>query len=163
MFERKTLGWIAAGALIAAAGAAWFLYKKEKDRELDELDSWLMDTDEAEEEGSELKDEDQDGPEVIYVRSDPNESLSADAAEWKSLAEDDEVDIEFLLPDAASLKAFQDELARSGYSSRIDSDGLAATVILTGPMSEEEVMEFTFLLQRAMKESGAVYQGFIFN
>lgn len=163
MSERRTLGLLAAGALLAAAGAAWFLYRKEKDRELDELDSWLMDTDESEEDEDDLKDEEADEPEVIYVRSDPNESFSADAAEWKSLAEDDEVDIEFLLPDASSLKAFQDELARSGYSSRIDSDSLAATVILTGPMSEEEVMEFTFLLQRAMKESGALYQGFVFN
>ena len=161
MSERKTLGLLAAGALLAAAGAAWFLYRKEKDRELEELDSWLMDTDEADED--QKLTEEEDGPEVIYVRSDPNESFNADAAEWKSLAEDDEVDIEFLLPDASSLKAFQDELARSGYSSRIDSDNRAATVILTGPMSEEEVMEFTFLLQRAMKETGALYQGFVFN
>lgn len=155
MSAHKALGWMAAAAVVAAAGACYLFYKKEKARELDELDDWLMDTDDY--------DAREEGPEVIYVHSDPNESLSADAAEWKSLAEDDEVDIQFLLSDAASLKAFQDELAKNGYSSRIDSDSLVATVILTGPMSEEDVMDFTLALQNAMKDCNAVYQGFVFN
>lgn len=152
----KKIGWGIIASVSAAAlasAAAWYASKKMKEERQECIeDEFLL--------NSFCEDQ---GPEVVYVIEDSALVLSEDSREWKSLQDGEEVDISFQLEGVEEAKAFQDDLAREGYSSRLDGKENRVSVILIGPMTEEEVTEFSLFLEKCMKDYNVLYEGFTFN
>lgn len=140
----------AAAAVVAAVAAVLYRLKKDRDREDEELDQYLM------------GDPDSESPvQTFYVKEDLDDMLSEDAQEWESLPEGEKVVVSFLVePDES--RAFQDSLADLGVSSAYDEDNRIMDIYISGPMDKDELKEVASELQKAAKSNGVSYQGFAF-
>lgn len=137
-------------ALAAIAGAAYLLwqwFERHQERQ-DELDAYLMDEDEPEDEI----------PQAVVA---DEEYLDQDFQEWSSIPENESVTVSFLV-DPSAAYVFQKNLAESGYSSNYDKQTRILETVLNGPKSREEIEEFENLLKELLGSTESTYLGFAF-
>lgn len=134
-------------AAAAAAIVALLEILRRKDRQMDEMDAYLMNED------------DDEIPQVVCAQ--PDEYLEQDLEEWKSLGFDQAVEVSFRLP-SDEIHPFVDQIEEAGYPAFSYPDTGVVDVLVAGPKDQTEISALETVLRDAMKRTEGKYLGFAY-
>ncbi len=145
----RFLKFVAALAAIAAAVAASVYFFERRNREMEELDAYLMGDDPTSSSTDFVSSNTDAAPD--YLKEDFEQLGTLDQGEIINVS---------LMASPNDVQAVQEQLAAAGYSSTYDHEGMILDITLSGPKDEQEIQEFVEELEKILSSRSVEYIGY---